>query len=345
MEEIGFLRAQWLWAELAVLVGAVILWLGERKRIRLLRSLLPDAELAELQPLLLRRRCCLAAFLAASALALAAAGGPFCGYSRQIIEGAGIDAVLVADLSASMNARDYRPSRLQAAKVEMLRLLEKLQGQRVGLVGFAGLPSALLPLTVDHTAARDAIDNLDTSAIPVPGTALGDGLRVGLDILGPSGGVLIVFSDGEDYHSEPLKAAQLAARRGVPVVCVGIGTEQGSTVPDPDDAGKSLLRDDRGQAVRSRLDAQTLRQIAELTGGCYIPLRPGSEGGLEAVMEVVRRCRTAERERREAQARRDCSGYLLLLALLVCGAGMAGYALILPDTEFNGIGQGGKNNA
>ena len=132
MEEIGFLRAHWLWAELAVLAGAAILGLGERKRIRLLRSLLPAAELAELQPLLRRRRCCLAAFLAASALALAAAGGPYCGFVRQTVENVGADAVLVVDLSVSMNASDYRPSRLQAAKVEMLRLLERLQGQRVG---------------------------------------------------------------------------------------------------------------------------------------------------------------------------------------------------------------------
>ena len=218
----------------------------------------------------------------------------------------------------------------------MLRLLEKLGGQRVGLVGFAGLPSALLPLTVDYTAAKDAVDNLDTAALPVPGTALGDGIRLALGLLGDLGGVLIVFSDGEDYHSEPLKAAQEAARRGVPVVCVGIGTEQGSTVPDPDGDKNAWLRDERGQTVRSRLDAQTLKQIASVTGGCYIPLRPGSERGLEAVLGVIRRCRAAERERREAQTRRDCSGYLLLLALLLCGAGMAGYALALPGAEADG---------
>ncbi len=324
----GCIRPAWLGGELLALALALVLVWGvrlRRARLRLLAEaggLGADSGLAEGG----RRWLVPALVVAGLSLALLAAAGPYWGRASHHLEASGVNVACVVDLSASMDARDYKPSRLEVASLELGRLLQYLRGQRVAIVGFAGIPQTLLPLTVDYTAAQMVLDNLSSGSIPVPGTVIGDGVRVALERLGHEGGVIVLLSDGEDFHSEPLEAAREAAKRGVPIVAVGIGTESGEVVPEKNGEKEGQLHDDKGQVVHSRLNPKTLQDMAALTGGCYLHLEAGNESNLLAIMEVVHRCQASKQASLEAKTLRDIYqlclglGMLLLLAGLMCAA-------------------------
>ena len=317
----GWARLPWLGYLALMPLALGVIGLGSYRRWQRLRKVLAGAELERWRLILRARLRALILVCFGLTLAICAGAGPYWGQRSAMLEAAGVNVIGVVDLSASMNARDYHPSRLEVAKLELSRLFEQLKGQRLGVVGFAGIPVTLLPLTGDYTAAKMAVEALDVSSIPVPGTAMGDGIRVALERLGRAGGVLVLLSDGEDYHSEPIQAARQAARRGVAIVCVGIGTEKGCQVPDWKDEKGADIRDAQGQVVTSCLDAKTLQEIASITGGRYFRLEAGNERNIEAVMSVVRSCQAREQARQEAKTRRDLTPWLLLVALICTGLG------------------------
>lgn len=317
----GWARLAWLGYLALVPLVAGAVGMGGYWRWRRLSKVVAGAELERWRGVMRARLRAQGLVCAGLIMALLAGAGPYWGQRSTMLEAAGVNVIGVVDLSASMNARDYHPTRLEVAKLELSRLFEQLKGQRLGVVGFAGIPVTLLPLTGDYTAAQMAVEGLNVSSVPVPGTALGDGIRVALERLGRAGGVLVLLSDGEDFHSEPIQAARQAARRGVPIVCVGIGTEKGCQVPDWKDEKGADMRDEQGKVVTSRLDAKTLQEIASITGGRYFRLEAGNERNIEAVLSVVRACQAREQARQEAKTRRDLTPWLLLAALLCAGWG------------------------
>ena len=202
----------------------------------------------------------------------------------------GVDAVIVLDVSRSMLARDVKPSRLQRAKYQIGRLLERLQGDRVGLVVFAGEARIRCPLTLDHEVLRTFLEVVDTNAIAVQGTAIGDALVL-------AGGcfeegerrhkAVVLFTDGEEHVGEPLEAAEQIAAEGVRVFAVGLGTEGGELIPGQDvESGLNYHKDARGQYVKTRLDEAMLEQIALSTEGDYFRSSLGG-GELDALHEQI----------------------------------------------------------
>ena len=191
---------------------------------------------------------------------------------REVPQG-GIDIMVVLDLSTSMLATDIPPNRLERAKRELIDLLGMLDGDRFGIVAFAGVPFVQCPLTVDYRLAGLFINQLSLDLIPVQGTALGDAIDLGVDSLVKAssaesqGKAIILITDGEDQNKNTLAAAQKAKEKGVKIYAIGIGKEEGSPIPLPSGGFK---KDQNGNVIISKLDEKTLQEAALISGGTYV---------------------------------------------------------------------------
>lgn len=219
---------------------------------------------------------------------------PQWGVLEETIHQRGLDVVIAVDLSQSMEASDLNPTRIENARRELAFLAEELQGNRIGLVGFAGSAFLFCPLTLDTDAVEMFLSEMTTRAIPVPGTALGDAIRLGLETFEMSGEsgdgskVLLILTDGEDHQSRPLEAAEEAAQKGVVIDTVGIGTAEGAIVPSQ---YGGVLKDQRGEPVVSKLAGDTLKQLSEKTGGHFMRL-DGTGGGLGQYLKELQKRET-----------------------------------------------------
>jgi len=181
--------------------------------------------------------------------------------------------MVVMDLSTSMLATDIAPSRLERSKREVIDLLEMLQGDRIGIVAFAGEAFVQCPLTQDYRMAKLFISQLSLDLMPVQGTALGKAINKAVDSLDKAspeesqGKAIILITDGEDHETDPLKAAERAKEKGIRIFSIGIGSEQGAPIPLSDGGFK---KDESGNLILSKLDPETLDKISSLTGGQYL---------------------------------------------------------------------------
>jgi Ca-activated chloride channel family protein len=183
----------------------------------------------------------------------------------------GVDVMLVLDVSKSMLARDIKPSRLEKAKQMMLRLMDKLENDRVGLVLFAGRAYLQMPLTTDHGAARMYIRNASPEVVPTQGTVIGEALRMANTSFNSKERkykAIVLISDGEDHDPEALNVAKNLASNGVMINTVGIGSPDGSPIVDP--VTNEVKKDEQGQTVISRLNEAELQQLADAGNGRYV---------------------------------------------------------------------------
>jgi Ca-activated chloride channel family protein len=209
---------------------------------------------------------------------------PQWGASEVDVEQQGIDLVVALDISRSMLAADIQPDRLRRAKVELGDLIESLDGDRVGLVFFAGGAFAQCPLTVDYAAARLFLDQADPSMIDAQGTDLASALSTSLELLGENSGsfqVILLVSDGEDFGGGIESLLDELRRRNVLLYAIGMGTAEGAPIPEFDEGGlrQGFYRDREGQVVMSRLVEAPLLELTRTTGGVYV--RAGA-GGIDA---------------------------------------------------------------
>lgn len=197
---------------------------------------------------------------------------PKWGFHWEDIKRTGIDIIVAVDVSKSMLAEDVEPNRLERAKREVYDLCRMLEGDRIGLVAFAGTSFVQCPLTLDYAAFRMFLDYLDPDLIPTPGTAIGSVIRKATASFSRKerkSKALIIITDGEDHGSNPLEAAREAKKEGVRIFTIGIGKEGGTPLPLADGSG-GFLKDQSGNVVLSRLDEKTLQKIALETGGSYV---------------------------------------------------------------------------
>jgi Ca-activated chloride channel family protein len=206
-----------------------------------------------------------------------AVAGPRWGAERNVVRTSGIDMVLALDASLSMMATDERPNRLERMKTEVRRLLDLSQGDRVGLLAFAGRSYILTPMTVDGGALALFLDNLDPSVVGQAGSSLARAIRQGSDLLMVSNSgadkALVLMSDGEAFEdvNDVIAEAKRAGDQGISLVAVGFGTTQGATIPvrNPD-GSTTLKRDEHGQTVVTHYTPDFLRAAAEAAHGTFI---------------------------------------------------------------------------
>ena len=192
----------------------------------------------------------------------------------------GIDILIGVDVSRSMLARDISPNRLERAKLAIKDFVARLEGDRVGLLPFAGTSFLMCPLTTDYDAFNASLDALDVNTIPRGGTDIGTALREANKALTNEANhkIFILVTDGEDLKDEGLKAAAEAKAEKMTVYTIGVGTPEGELIPLPGDQSGKFYQDRDGNFITSRLDEKTLTKIAETTGGLYVPLGNMGQG-------------------------------------------------------------------
>ena len=197
----------------------------------------------------------------------------------------GIEMMLAVDVSTSMLAQDFEPIRLERTKFAIDRLAEKLHEDRIGLIVFAGDAYVQLPITSDYVTARNFARNISPDMVSRQGTALGAAIELasGSFTSGSEGSrVIILISDGENHEDDAMAAAEAAARQGIKIYTIGIGTPEGAPIR----IGGDFIKDEEGKMVVSKLDEQTLEQIALTTGGGYIRATNRSLGLDEIVQKI-----------------------------------------------------------
>lgn len=215
-----------------------------------------------------------------------ALGRPQYGHQWIEVKRKGIDLLFALDTSKSMLAEDIKPNRLKRAKLAILDFVGQLEGDRVGLMPFAGSAYLMCPLTLDYEAFEQSLATVTTDIIPHGGTSIGAVINKAAATLNNAANhkILIVLTDGENLEGDAIRAAEEGARQGLTIYTVGVGTSEGELIPLPAGSGNGFVKDEHGNFVTSRLDDATLRDIAEKTSGLYVPLGTYGEG-LETIYQ------------------------------------------------------------
>lgn len=207
------------------------------------------------------------------------------------IQGKSIDIVFALDTSKSMLAQDMRPDRLSRAKLAIQGLLESFQGDRIGLIAFAGRAFLECPLTLDYQAFLQTLHLCDTAIIPEGGTDFAAAIDQATKAFDKEAAhkILVLISDGEDLEKAGYTRALEAKKEGLILYTVGVGSKAGDIIPIKDNTGKlDYVRDAQGQVVKSCLEEETLKAMAQITGGFYTPLGPKGEGLAEVYHHLSR---------------------------------------------------------
>jgi Ca-activated chloride channel family protein len=318
-------RPEFLWLLLLLPPLALLFQAGFRRRraalerfaeARLLHAVAPDRDER-------RQRWRAVILLAAFVLIALALARPKWGFQWEEIHREGIDILIALDTSRSMLTQDVKPNRLDRAKLAILDLIKQLQGDRVGLIAFAGTAFVQCPLTLDYAAFSESLRAVHVGIIPKGGTALANAVVAGVEAFQGRQGkhtALVLMTDGEDHEGGLDEAMRRAGEAGIRVYTVGIGTAGGELIAIEENGKTTYLKDRHGQVVKSRLDEETLRKVATETGGAYLYAKGPDLGLDELYVDYIgkmekRDLKTAMQRRYEERYQWPLALALVLLAL------------------------------
>jgi len=247
--------------------------------------------------------------------------GPQIGTKLTQLNRKGVDVIIALDTSTSMDAIDVSPSRIEKAKHELSRFMNGLDGDRVGLIVFAGSAHLHCPLTSDYSAARLFLNSVDSKIIATQGTDMAAALELAMENIPEEDEtykVIVLVSDGEDHQGRVMKLVEDAKKRGIIIHTMGVGTATGGPIPILDVSGKrkDFKKDRNGNIVTSKLNGATLSDIAFKTGGKYIRVENQSNAIAPIIHEI------SEMESRELKSHvfsqyEDRFQVFLIIALLL----------------------------
>jgi Ca-activated chloride channel family protein len=291
---------QWLWGLLLIPLLIALFVRSERRGLKRLQEFVSARLLPQLAGTVNRPRRMIrfSLQLLGLALALVSLAQPRWGYTFEDVKRKGLDLLIAVDTSRSMLSNDVQPDRLDRVKLAIQDLIGQLQGDRVGLIAFAGRAFLQAPLTIDYDAVVEALNDLDTKTIPEGGTNISSAITLATQSFGKSAmgnRALVIFTDGEELSGDAVKTAKDAADAGVRIFTVGVGTPQGSLIPVTGDDGQTgFVKDSSGQVVKSKLDDKRLREIAQATGGFYLHLENGPRSMQQIQNEGLAKMQAAE---------------------------------------------------
>jgi Ca-activated chloride channel family protein len=214
------------------------------------------------------------------------------GTHLEMLKRQGIDLIVAVDVSNSMLAQDMKPNRLEKAKQEVYSIIDRLQGDRIGIVAFANDAFVQCPLTLDYAAAKMLLSVMDNQSVSVQGTSLSAAIETAQASFSQKETkykVLLLLTDGEDHSEKTLAIAERARKDGIKIYTVGIGNPAGEPIPILDRTGKQVgfKKDpESGEVILSKLDETTLQKIALATGGKYYHATAG-EMELDKVFDEI----------------------------------------------------------
>jgi Ca-activated chloride channel family protein len=275
-------------------------------------------------------------FCLALACMIIALARPAWNLQETTVKRSGRDLVFMVDVSKSMLAADLMPNRLERAKLAIRDCVEKLQGDRIALVAFAGTASVKCPLTQDYAFFLMMLDAISTDSSGRGGTLIGDALRATFDQVFDDQEKqfkdIILITDGEDHESFPVQAAEKIGDACIRLLIIGLGDEkEGQRIPVTTADGKTSFLKYNGQEVWSRLDGQTLRKMAEATpGGRYLPVATGTVDLGEVYLDLVAPADQKELEAKTIKRYEEKFQIFLAAAVLLLTAeGMIGRVLLI----------------
>lgn len=232
----------------------------------------------------------------------------------------GIDLILAVDVSNSMLAEDIRPNRLERTRMGVEKLIDNLQGDRLGIVIFAGRAYVQLPLTTDYAAAKLFTNSLSTNSVNNQGTSIGAALEMSLqsfDFSTKTSKAIIVVTDGEDHEEDAIKLAKEAKEKGVTIYTIGMGSIQGAPIPVYRNGVQLGYKKDKdGNTIVTKLNEAMLMDIADIGGGKFFRANNGNIG-LRTILDEINKLETTEMESKIFSDYEDRFQYFLLAALLL----------------------------
>lgn len=246
---------------------------------------------------------------------------PQFGSKLEEVKREGIDLMIAIDLSNSMLAEDLQPNRLKRAKQSISKLIDRLQGDRIGLVVFAGEAYVQLPITTDYSAAKLFLSTINTDIVPTQGTAIGKAINLCLNSFDFENGQsksIIVITDGENHEDDAKKMAQKANEKGVVVHTIGMGSEKGGPIPIKTKSGKikSYQKDKNGNTVITSLNEEMLKEIAKAGNGSYIRAN-STKSGLDALFNQINQMEKNKIDSKVFTDYKDRFQWLLAIALFL----------------------------
>ncbi len=289
-----FASPDYLYLLFVVPLAVALFVYAERDRRRRLERFGDRATLAALMPDVSRVRVHVrqSIYLLAMVCMIFALARPQVGSRLKEVKREGIEIMLAVDVSNSMLAEDFQPSRLERTKYAIDRLLEGLNQDRIGLVVFAGDAYVQLPITSDYLTARNFTRQISTDMVSKQGTAIGAAIDMAASSFSSQSEgsrVIVLITDGENHEDDALGAARRAADKGIKIYTIGIGTPEGAPIRLDGD----FIKDEKGDMVVSKLDEATLREVALLTGGAYIRSTKQSLG-LSEIIEQINKTEKSE---------------------------------------------------
>lgn len=315
-------RPEVLWAMLAGPVLVLIFLIELAWRNRALKRFASGATLPRMVPGTSTLRVTLRFLLLRHGLSfvLVALSGPQFGTRLEEVRSEGIDLVVAVDVSNSMDCEDLKPSRMEAARRAMAQLIDRLRGDRLGIVVFAGDAFVQLPITSDRSAAKLFLSTVNTNSVGTQGTAIGAAIELAqqsFDVESPGSKAIIVITDGENHEDDAEGAARAAALAGIVVHTVGMGTPEGGPLPVRRNGQLAGFRkDEQGNTVVSRLNETMLQRIAAEGKGSYVRATTGSNG-IQQLVEDLRSLDATGKESYVFTAHEDRFQYPLALGILM----------------------------
>lgn len=291
---IYFAQAQYLFLLLLVPVFLVLYGVVRYRRVRNIRKFGDEKLVKDLMPSYSGAKGWTRIILFSLAFLFFSIGlaRPQIGAKLKEHKSKGAEVMIALDVSNSMLAKDYSPNRLERAKLAISRLVDKLNGDRIGLVLFAGTSFVQLPITTDYVSAKMFLGNISTESVPVQGTAMDDAINTcirSFSAQSENSRAIVVITDGENHEDDPLSAAKQAAEMGISVYTIGVGSSQGQPIPMKD----GLLKDSNGNIVVTKLDEATLKQVAQAGKGAYVHAG-NDEFGLNPIIDNIRKLNDEE---------------------------------------------------
>ena len=265
-----------------IAMGVFVLWMIARKKTLLQRfSDIPLVMKNAPYISFARQRTKALLLIVALLLVVAALARLQFGTHMEMVKRQGIDLIVAMDVSTSMLAQDMKPNRLERARQEIRSIIDRLSGDRIGLIAFAGEAFVQCPLTLDYSAAKLLLTAMDDESVSVQGTSLAEAIETATRSFNQQERkykVLLLLTDGENHDQRAIDAAEEAREQGIKIYTVGIGSPIGEPIPILDRTGKQVgfKKDENGEVVVSRLDEETLQEIALATGGKYYHATPGA---------------------------------------------------------------------
>ncbi|MFD2517247.1 VWA domain-containing protein [Salinimicrobium flavum] len=244
---------------------------------------------------------------------------PQFGTKLETVKREGVDLVFAIDVSKSMLAEDIAPNRLEKSKQLVTQIINNLASDRVGIIAYAGSAFPQLPITTDYSAAKMFLQSMNTDMVSSQGTAIKEAIELATTYFNDAdqtSRVLFLISDGEDHEGEIDKIAQEAAKKGIRIVTIGVGTLKGGPIPEKHrGVVQSYKKDSNGETVITRLNEETLKNIAAAANGIYVDGRVTNEV-VNEVTEVLQNLDKKEFEARQVAEYKSQFQWFLALGVL-----------------------------